>query len=117
MTDCEQNIITLAEKVMGWKYGNYPNLFTGPDEPVSFYWRPYESISDAWMVVDKLRKRRLRLIINDTGGAYRARFFDQRNWSIYEWVKTPDAELTVWRETACEAICAAALASLEPHAR
>lgn len=76
-------------------------------------WVPDEEYSTdmtaSWIVVEIMRERGLHLILNDTGGQYRARFFEINNWDIFSWMHAPDAEFTAWEETASLAICRAAL--------
>lgn len=75
---------------------------------------PYYStdMANAWEVVGKMRELGWGIILNDTRGQYRARFWRLDcvdNWNIFSWVHTPDNAMTVWADTATRAICLAAL--------
>ena len=114
--------VLIGEKVMGWKggglywinangaatelYEDYPGYECG--ERSEDAWSPSTSIAAAWQVVEKLREHGLYLIINDTIGQYRARFF-KVGWDIFTWMRVPDSDMTVWENTAPHAICLAAL--------
>lgn len=100
----------VSKKVMGWTVRE-----SEPDDYERYSsgwavsrWNPSTCIKAAWEVVEHLRKQRLYLIINDTMGQYRARFFDS-HWMIDDWVRAPDIRMTVWAATAPLAICIAAL--------
>lgn len=72
-------------------------------------------IAAAWQVVEKLRSDGLGIILNDTMGQYRGRFwrYDRSDgWDIDAWILCPDTQFTVWEETAPLVICLAALKAL-----
>ena len=57
MTDREL-VIALAEKVMGWHTHAISERmwFTGTNSIPKGNWNPLESISDAWMIVERIRE-------------------------------------------------------------
>jgi len=65
----------------------------------------------AWEVVEKLRKKGRIVVMNDTGAQYRARFMEVHEY-IEKWAINPNDGLTVWCESAPEAICKAALLAM-----
>lgn len=132
MTERKLNIVTLAEKAMGWvphPFSNFspaarsyhvpgsrlgPRLIVWNDNTHINRiegWNPYDSIADAWMMVDELRSRKLWFKIVTPWEAddseYSAGFTPF--WTVHcgtSWVQGRGS-------TACEAICAAALRAVE----
>lgn len=127
MPDVEENaaeVVRLATEVMGWKitprsYREYTD-FKRPDKcNISTWpgarggdglsWNPFASISDAWMLVEKLR---LTVTPNHVTSGWMAAHC---NWSRHgEITAVGLTNYQCWYEgpTAQEAICAAALAAL-----
>ena len=108
----------VAERVMGYKVveekihdiDNFGDAYVVSKSSIYNY---STSIAAAWEVVERMRERKVLVIINDTGGSYRARFFTQQErWRIDEWVARPDEALTVWAATAPLAICLAAVKAM-----
>lgn len=109
MTEQETNTVVLAEKVMVWTVGKNPQLFKSDEEPLWFHWRPYVSLADAWMLVEKLKSSAWKVSIKwpYVGESPRWHVCIQRT-------NDPLAKDSFHGEgaTVCAAICAAALASL-----
>lgn len=122
LSEREQQIVLLAEKVMGWrvygepysvrKYGPGMWIYTGPnetggalhlDEKHGTGWKPFTNISDAWMLVEKLTEKYAVSV-----GSYHP------GWRIgimqHGTCQNLAQEI---KATAQEAICAAALAIVE----
>lgn len=117
MTELEQNTITLATKVMGWKLhvGRTGELisFSSDEEPERFHWNPFDYIADAWMLIDKLRNSRkwcYLLLDSDYNFVWEVK--------LQSHVGDHDPNKPTVRsgchESICEAICAAALKTIEP---
>lgn len=119
MTDREQKIVTLADKVMGWLVHGGDRAASGPGHWVWINkgkthvryldgenvprWNPFESIADAWMLVDALVKRGLdcRILVRGTVSA-----------CILYSPTIKHHDFSGKAATAPEAICKAALAAL-----
>jgi hypothetical protein len=137
MTEQEQNIITLAEKVMGWKHraamkgDAFPDAIWYRDQEsgrcwLTFWndtihirqlegWNPYDSIADAWMLVDALRIQQIEVHIGvfaENSCVELSRWRDRRGDGIAGDPHTGRSRETFVLETGpdvCGSICAAAL--------
>lgn len=107
MTDREQTAL-LAEKVMGWHRpeGQWSWYDAQGRRKADVEWSPKYSISDAWVLVDKLRGKYFFQISSDgfTGEEWRCLIALSDN---------PAISVTAEAPTAPEAICLAALKTLE----
>lgn len=125
MTTREKDIVRLAEYVMGWKIqpdrsGSGVTMFVRPDAcNIATWkdarggdgrsWNPFESIADAWMLVEKLRRKYCFQL--DSVGHRPNIWRCMIGWG--------DDIVQVQEEgkTACGAICATALATLDATLR
>ena len=127
MTEIEKKTLRLAREVMGWKIEGAVDVgywtFDAHDTVLYIVapgscplWRPYDSIADAWMLVEKLRRRFTNISIHGangwgvTLGDIRADEDNPDGPLIEKWIG-PFGD-TGNPETPCEAICEAALKTL-----
>ena len=111
MTD-QEKIEFLAEKVMGWhkhwSHPDYPADWVDKESGHAAYadWNPLLSISDAWMVVEKINSRLLWFHIECANGV---------EWSAKVFTARFDGEEckhVASAETAPLAICNAAISAV-----
>ena len=123
----EEKIELLATKVMGWHRSNRPKEYYGVEW--GWYntgheygdgaqgtriqarpeWNPFESIADAMMVVEKLKYQTKHFMLEWSIVPVQG----QRIWACTFEAGTRNFKYGAWGTTTCEAICKAALETLE----